>query len=761
MPSFRHCCLLLAMAICVAAVPAAAEQLPGAAPPVVPTLASAAALSQPTSPAAARPRIGLVLSGGGARGAAHIGVLEVLDELRVPVDAIAGTSMGAVIGGLYASGMSGRDIAALLSSVDWQDAFRDRPKRTDLAFRRKQEDLDYLVNIPLGVRGRRLHIPRGLVQGQKLTQLLRQSLLPVSGLPDFDHLPTRLRVVATDLESGATVVMRDGDLVSALRASMSAPGVFAPVERAGRLLVDGGLTDNLPVEVGRAMGVDVLIVVDTGLALQTRGRLNSLPAVSNQAIAIMLQQNTAAQRAQLTPRDLLIAPQLEQLSSYDFGSVGRARSLGEAAARAVAGRLAALAIPVDAYARYAAARAALRQPPPRIEFVRSDTGSQLYRRQIQDLFGGFVGTTADAAALGREVTDLYGRGTLETLDYTIVRDADGRRGLEFSARRNSWGPNYLRVGLSLQDDFSGRTAFNAAGRLLITELNTLGAESVWDVRIGSAPRLATELYLPLSNVHRWFVAPHGEIEAHNLAQLAGGEQIGEYRVRSASYGLDFGRELGNIGELRGGVIRSSGSAAVIIGATATPREPFDVRAYFARFSYDHLDSALFPHSGQALTLEWRVEENLGATLGSDLLTLDWRAAVSRGKYTGIGWISGGTTVSGSEANVRAWFPLGGFLNLSGVRADSLAGPHFAVARVIGLRSIGRGGEGVLNVPAYVGMSFEIGNAWATRRAIRLSSVRRDLALFLGADTYLGPVYIAAGYDDRGRSGFYLFLGRSF
>jgi NTE family protein len=170
-----------------------------------------------------------------------------------------------------------------------------------------------------------------------------------------------------------------------------------------------------------------------------------------------------------------------------------------------------------------ATRAALRQPAPRIEFVRSDAQSTPYGRQIQDLFGGFVGRDVDAAALGREITDLYGRGTMETLDYTIARDPDGRRGLDFSARRNSWGPNYLRLGLSLQDDFSGRTAFNAAGRLLFTELNTLGAESVWDVRIGSAPRLATELYLPLSNVRRWFVAPHGEVEAHNLAQLAAGQ----------------------------------------------------------------------------------------------------------------------------------------------------------------------------------------------------------------------------------------------
>jgi NTE family protein len=495
-PTFLTCLLLLACAAACAAEPA-------------------------------RPRIGLVLSGGGARGAAHIGVLEVLDELHVPVDAIAGTSMGAVIGGLYASGMSGREIDALLSSVDWQDAFRDRPLRRDLVFRRKEEELDYPINLPLGIRGRRLLIPRGLVQGQKLTQLLRRATLPAAGLPDFDHLPTRLRVVATDLETGDAVVIKDGDLVTAVRASMSAPGVFAPVEREGRLLVDGGLTENLPVDVARAMGVDVLIVVDTGFALQKRQRLNSLPAVSNQAIAILLRKNVDAQRAQIQSGDVLIEPRLEQMSSYDFSSVARARELGTSAARGLAEQLARYAVPDAEYGRYAAARAALRGAPPRVEFVRSDAGSAPYHRQIDDLFGSFVGRPVDADALGRSVTSLYGRGTMETLDYALARDDDGHQGLDFSARRNSWGPNYLRIGLSLQDDFSGRTTFNAAGRLVFTELNSVGAESVWDMRVGTSPRLATELYLPFSNVRRYFIAPHGEIEAHNVAQLVDKQQVGE------------------------------------------------------------------------------------------------------------------------------------------------------------------------------------------------------------------------------------------
>src|SRR6266478_5738856 len=211
-----------------------------------------------------RPRVGLVLSGGGARGAAHIGVLKVLEELHVPIDAIAGTSMGAVVGGLYASGLDAHEIEAIMTSLNWQDAFRDRPPREDLTFRRKQEDQNFLVKFPLGLRGGKVLLPKGLIQGQRLNQTLRRLTLPVAHITNFDDLASPFRAVATDLETGEAVVIGSGDLTSAMRASLSAPGVFAPVEREGRLLVDGGIAENLPIDVARAMNVDILIVVDVG-----------------------------------------------------------------------------------------------------------------------------------------------------------------------------------------------------------------------------------------------------------------------------------------------------------------------------------------------------------------------------------------------------------------------------------------------------------------------------------------------------------------
>jgi NTE family protein len=720
----------------------------------------------PAPPEATRLRIGLVLSGGGARGAAHIGVLKVLDDLHLHVDAIAGTSMGAVVGGLYASGMSGRQIETLFTSVDWQDAFSDRPRRADLGFRRKQEDRDFLVNLPLGVQGHRLQIPTGLIQGQKLTQLLRRATLPVADISRFDEFPTRFRAVATDLETGAAVIMDSGDLTTALRASMSAPGFLAPVERDGRILVDGGLVENLPIDVARSMGVDVLIVVDAGFPLLTRDRLNSLTSVSNQALAILVRRDVERQRATLGPRDLLLEPALGQRNSYDFSAVAQSVQAGEQAARAVLAQLSALAVPKEAPAANAAQGTTLAATAPAtgpvLKFITTDRASARYESLLREVFADQLNKPLQPELVSQRIADIYGRGNLEQLDYRLVRAGNGDQGLEFTARRNSWGPNYLRLGLSLQDDFAGNSTFNAAMRLSFTELNALNAESVLDLQIGASPRVGVEFYQPLSAWHRYFVAPHLLGQEHDLPQLdATGTRIGTFRVRTFEYGVDLGREFGNWGELRAGVLDSRGSTAVRLGDFSTPETNYHARAEFMNFNYDRLDSTNFPRSGQALNLGVRFEQQVRGAPVSDQLTLDWRGAWSRGKDTGLLWVSGGSTIGGSDTNVRSYFPLGGFLSLSGLPAQSLAGPHYAIARAVYYRSVGRGGEGVLNVPAYAGLSLEFGNVWATRSDVSFASARRDVALFFGADTYIGPVYLATGYDESGVTAFYLFLGRSF
>jgi NTE family protein len=717
----------------------------------------------PAPEAPAPVRIGLVLSGGGARGMAHVGVLKVLDDLHIHLDAIAGTSMGAVVGGLYASGMSARAIEDLLKSPEWQDAFRERVPRDDLSFRRKEEDRIFLLNFPLGIQGRALLIPTGLVQEQKLTQLLRRATLPAASVTRFDELSTPFRAVATDLETGDPVVMDSGDLATALRASMSAPGVFAPVERDGRLLVDGGLVENLPIDVARSMNVDVLIVVDAGFPLQTRDHLNSLTSISNQALAILVRRDVERQRTTLTPKDLVLRPELGARSSYDFSAVASAVLAGEFAARTAQPQIVALAaaakpaVPPNAAPAATLATAA----PVTVQFIATERGSERYERMLQTTFADQLGKPMDPGLIAQRLAVLYGSGNFEVLDYHLQRSPQGTDGLIFSARRNSWGPNYLRVGLSLQDDFEGNSTFNAAARVAFTELNELGAEALLDLQVGASPRVGAELYQPLSLRRSYFIAPRIQAEAHDVPQIENGDIIGEYRVRTFEYGLDVGREFGNWGQLRGGVLNSRGTTSVRLGDFSVPEESFHTPAAFLRFSYDRLDSADFPRHGQALALAVRDEFSGSGAEGSDLATVDWRAAWSRGKDTFLAWLSGGSTIGGSDTNIHEYFPLGGFLSLSGLAAQSLAGPHYAIARAIFLHSVGNGGEGILDVPAYAGASFEIGNVWTQRSDISLDSARRDASLFFGADTYIGPVYLAVGYDEAGTTGFYLFLGHNF
>jgi NTE family protein len=762
--------LLLAVAS-LAVAAAVAAQAPPPAPAANPSAAnpSAANPSAANPPAARRPRIGLVLSGGGARGVAHVGVLKVLEDMHVPVDAIAGTSMGAVVGGLYASGLSAREIEKIMTSLNWQDAFRDRPPREDLTLRRKQEDQSFLVKFPLGVRGGRILLPKGLIEGQSLNELLRRLTLPVVRITKFDDLPTRFRAVATDLESGEPVVLDSGDLTSAMRASMSAPGIFAPVEREGRILVDGGIADNVPVDIARRMGVDIVIVVDVGAPLLGRDRLKDVTSISNQMLAILIRRNAEQQLATLGPKDVLIAPPLGEASSFDFGAVGRVIGAGEAAARADAPALRQLAVSEEEMQRYEAHRDELRRPPPVIRFVQSESGSQQYSDAVGKQFADMTGKPLDPDAIARRVSALYGQGGLDTLDYRVVGE-ESYYGLSIDARPSSMGPNYLRFGLSLQDDFQGNATYNAAMRFVMSDITRNAGEWVTDLQAGTTSLVSTELFLPLAQFSGWFVMPHISDEARDLYIVQGQTQNleAEYRIHTFDYGSDFGYQFSNWGELRTGVQRERGSYLLEIGDPSDPslpvpdHTPFDLQDYFVRFTYDQLDNVNFPHSGQQAMLQWSGNRDAaGVAQTSDQVTASYLGAYSFGRNTLSFSAAGGTTLQSHITDINLLFPLGGFLNLSGLRADSLLGPDFGIARALYYRQIGRGGLGYFDVPTYLGMSLEMGNVWQSRSAASFGNTQKDASVFLGLDTLLGPLYIATGFDQHGNEAFYLFLGRTF
>jgi NTE family protein len=708
-----------------------------------------------------RPRIGLVLSGGGARGAAHIGAIRALEQMQIPIDAVAGTSMGAVVGGLYAAGLSGEEIARVFEALDWQDLLRDRAPRKDLVYRRKQADRSFLARGGLGVRADGgVVLPLGLVQGQKITQVLRNATMRVADVQDFDRLPTPFRALSTDLETGEPVVLRSGDLATVLRASMAAPGVFAPVEIGGRMLVDGGLIDNLPVDLVREMGVDVVIAVDVSFPLARRDGLESPLDVTNQMIAIMVRRGTRDSLAALRPGDVLLQPELGRMTAIDFARMPQVVAAGQAAVARQSGQLGALASSGAGYSAYVAARAKAVDPSVQLAFVRPTPRSEADARRIEAVFGPFAGHPLDTRAVQRAAYRQYSLDRFEAVDYRIVRD-QGERGLEIDLRRKSWGPNFLRVGMSIEGDYEGGTVANAGAQLLVTGVNSLDGELLLDAQLGQDPRFVAELFQPVSFTSDLFVAPGVRYELETLQVVQDGRRVAHYRNRETDVSLAVGAELSNWGEVRAGLRFGDGSSRVMVGEPVVPGGDFDIGAAFLQFGYDRLDSVYFPKHGQAFHANWQSErESLGASADADIVDASWLMARTRGRNTLVLSLEGGSALDDRVVSPQELFTLGGFLNLSGLPPDALIGTQYGIVRTIAYRRISRGGTGLFEFPAYLGASFEAGDVWQDSDDVDFGRLKTGGSLFLGAETPFGPLYLAGGFAE-GDAAFYLVLGKTF
>lgn len=710
-----------------------------------------------TTSVAERPRIGLVLGGGGARGAAHIGVLKELERHRIPIDAIAGTSMGAVVGGLYASGKSPAELEAIVASLDWVDALSDEPPRRDLSFRRKQDDAKYPINLELGLRDGELLLPMGVVQGQKLDLILRDLTIDVSHVSDFDDLPVPFRAIATDIEKGEAHIMDQGDLAQAIRASMSVPGIFAPTNLDGRLLVDGGVMANLPIDVMREMNVDIIIAVDVEFPLYSAEELDSAFAISEQMLTVLMRRETLRQIELLEEQDILIRPELGIFASSDFAMIMETVEPGERAARAVSNQLHEIALGEQQYAEHIAQRATVHPVVGTLAFVRVEHDGQPASAALESRLDVKVGDPIDTDSLAEDAERLYGLNLYEQVSYRLVEE-DGATGVEFQARSKGWGPDVLQFAVSLENDFEGSTAFNVGTRLTKSEFNSLGAEWRTDVRLGTDPVLFSEFYQPLNAASRLFVAPRIDLRQSNLNAFVADDAIARLRISEAELGLDLGTEISSFGELRVGAYRGSGRARVQVGDPGIPDFEFDSGGLLARLRFDTRDDAQFPRSGLRADLTWNESlPGLGADERFGTVAAEFDGTWSRGKNSwqvGLGYA---TTVD-SKNSIQDYFSLGGFLRLSGLDRGEFSGPHAALAKLIYYRRVGESAGSLLDVPIYVGVSAEAGNVWQSRSDISFASAHINGSIFAGFDTLIGPVYLAAGFGEGGRANYYLFFG---
>ncbi|MQT59906.1 BamA/TamA family outer membrane protein [Pseudomonas sp. FSL R10-0399] len=704
-----------------------------------------------------QPKIGLVLSGGAARGLAHVGVLKALEEQGIHIDAIAGTSMGAVIGGLYASGYKIDELEKLALSIDWQEALSDSPAREDVPFRRKQDDRDFLVRQKLSFRDDgSLGLPLGVIQGQNLALLLESLLAHSSDVRDFDKLPIPFRAVATDIVSGEKVVFRKGHLPQVIRASMSIPAVFAPVEINGQLLVDGGMVDNIPVDVAREMGVDLVIVVDIGTPLRGRKELNTVFDILNQSITLMTRSNSEVQLATLKPDDVLIKPSLASIGATDFGRSEEIINAGYRATQILENRLASLRQPADA--QLSIARSAEERTPV-ITAIKIENDSKIDDSVIRYYIRQPVGEPLDLARLQRDMGTLYGLDYFDQVQYRVVHKGQERT-LVISARAKRSGTDFLRLGINLSDDMHGDSAFNLGASYRVNGINRLGAEWLTRVQIGDKQELYSEFYQPLDAGSRFFVAPYINAQSQNVEAILDNDPIAEYRLERYGFGLNLGRQIGNSGEIRVGVGEAWGKADVRIGERDLPSTSFSEGFYDVKYSFDSLDNVYFPHTGEDISLNFR---QFDPALGSDERYRQWEfnldKALSSGPNT---WILGGRygrTLD--QANVvTSSFLLGGARQLSGFREDAISGQNISLMRAVYYRRLTPRSYLPLDFPLYAGASLERGRAWNNDNEFD-SGYINAASIFIGFDTPLGPLNFSYGINDDNQKALYLNLGQTF
>ncbi len=750
----KQLCLFALILCCATSLPANAQTDDG---PVEPST---------------RPTIGLALSGGGAKGLAHIGVLKKLEEWNIPVDYIAGTSMGAVIGGLYASGMTADEIETAVLDIDWTDLLQDDPLRKERSFRRKEEDRLYLLDFEFGQRGLKLIAPRGFRQGQKLTYMLRNLTQPVAGITDFNELPVPFRAVATNLVNGDMVVLDQGDLAAAIRASMAIPGVFAPVEIGDLLLVDGGSVRNIPVDVVRAMGADIVIAVDISAPLGDREKLKSSLAVTGQTLGFLTRLNV---EAQLPLADLVLRPAVAGIGVLDFSDPPSIISLGIDEAELKKSVLDPMGLPVEEYTLHRAGQVVPHIELPLITSLRitglEKVSEEIVRRRIRLQPGDRLNFDALYVDLAR----IYGLGGFESVDFSLNPEEEGVE-LVIQAQEKEWGPNYVRFGLAFLVDEDQGATFNLKMLHRATSLNRWGAEWRSMLQVGRVTSLTTEFYQPFDYNSRWFIMPGLYAGNELVNSYLDGENVAEFKQRLTYGYLDFGYQLGNKAQIRlgpaYGAARFSRSVGVDIpqmpkdpdGSPGNPEglasETPTLGGARLLVSIDTQDEVTFPRRGGFGEINTFISrEFLGADTDYERIEGKYIRAFSRGRHTVFGSVAGGTSLGG-ELPVYHQFTLGGMFSLSGFAPDELRGNYFAVGRVGYYASL-------FKLPTTMGQNLffggwiEKGNTWYDSSDISWDNTFDTITVSVGADTVFGPMYFAWGKGPGGRSQYLLSLGSGF
>lgn len=703
-------------------------------------------------------KIGLVLAGGGALGMAHVGVLKVLEEERIPISYVAGTSMGSIVGAAYATGQTVPNMEKVLIESDWDAMFSDGVARDEVKFRDKAGfNREIYGDTKISLQDGKLVTPFGAVQGQRLLPVLQRLYDNSPPSPaDFNKFKVPLRVVAADIETGDAVVISKGELATAVRASMSVPGVFAPVEIDGRLLVDGGIVNNLPMDVVRGMGADRLIVVELNADLKKKDELQNPLSVSGQIISLLLAQNSAIQKQTLTKKDILIEPNLTGYSAVDFAKAAELIKLGEEAARKVVPKLKHLSVSEKEYAAFKARREATIEEPV-IQFVSVNTDKRGAETHITKAFADQDGKPLDRAALDKLVEEIYDSGEYQSVQYHVV-DQDGKTGVVVDAKRKPWLDNYFRFGATLQDDFEGETNYTMGGAYRVNELTPQGGWAQGEVLIGFSPKVSGTFYQPLASDSPYFVAPRFDIARQTIYPMQDNNIVAQYQRQQILGALGFGRQLGRNGELLAEYRAADGQINRHIGDPSLPDKDFQIGEAALILNYDSADNPDFPTTGVNVRSSYvDSAQSLGASNAFQYFTFGAAKPMTSGRNTLL--LSGDFGQSIGTLPVYRDFAFGGFLNFSGYTQNSILASSYRIGRLNYYRRFSEVGSKLLGLGFFVGGSVEYGTFLSDSSAI---ADQRDIfagSTFVGVDTPLVPMYVGFGMAEEGERSFYVALGR--
>ncbi len=704
----------------------------------------------------ARPKIGLALSGGGARGIAHIGVLKELERLNIPVDYIAGTSFGAAVGAMYASGYSIEDLEKYAKEIDWQGSFKDDVDRRKKSFRRKQDDRIFISELSIGLDAEGTKLPAGVVTGQSIRLILRKLLSPVSYIQNFDQLAIPYRAVTTDLVTGEEVVLKEGSLVTAVAASMAIPSVMVPVENQGHLLVDGGMSNNLPISVVREMGADIVIAVDISTPYSSREQIQDVLDVTGQLTNFLTRKNTQQQIDSLTDLDILIVPDLAGNDSSDFSKIQELIDKGELAAKQTK-PLVNLSLPqIFKKKQQARLTQQIDLCTEIIQQIRLVNNSGFNSDLIIKQMNVKKGDVLDISKIEADVDAIYGLGHFSTVGYQVVYEKN-LPVLIITTNEKSWGPNYLQLGLSFSSSNDIDNSLSLDASYLMTHINQLNGELRSTVSIGSDNEFHIDWYQPLGFAHNIFTNPVVSWSQRQFNLFEGKQLTAEYIINSTNFDWSFGTELGSWGEFRLGSHWINGNSKLKVGDPIYDEFNFKDQLLFGQFSVDTLDNLFFPQDGFYLSTKWQwADPNWGSefdykqSINSLVYAFkrDENALVFGAKYN---------RTFDDNLPIHSKFRSGGFLNLGGYELNQLTHDNFILSYLLYSYQY----KPVEFVPVYFGLAIEKGQGWDGDRQFYWRDMVNAYSVYFGADTPLGPFYLSYGKNDAGQSSFYILFDKVF